>query len=163
MAARAAHRCRRPPPPQQQGCSGIYSALCTKLHATQPLARDVSTLLEGEGGFMMITLEGLGFTASYLGPLSEPPCLSQLPQRPTVSQDMALSRALGPGDMHPAPMFFHLSPSKSLWVPSGPLGPIRVPPGLMILKCFTHLATLSVCLQPAEKPDAVRATSLWFK
>ena len=27
------------------------SALCTKLHATQPLARDVSTLLEGEGGF----------------------------------------------------------------------------------------------------------------
>ena len=40
-----------PPPPQQQGCSGIYSALCTKLHATQPLARDVSTLLEGEGGY----------------------------------------------------------------------------------------------------------------
>ena len=38
------------PLPQQQGCSGIYSALCTKLHATQPLARDVSTLLEGEGG-----------------------------------------------------------------------------------------------------------------
>ena len=50
-----------PPPPQQQGCSGIYSALCTKLHATQPLARDVSTLLEGEGGFMMIALEGLCF------------------------------------------------------------------------------------------------------
>ena len=45
-----------PPPPQQQGCSG-----CTKLHATQPLARDVSTLLEGEGGFMMIALEGLCF------------------------------------------------------------------------------------------------------
>ena len=122
-----------PPPPQQQGCSGIYSALCTKLHATQALARDVSTLLEGEGGFMMIALEGLCFTASYLGLLSEPPCLSQLPQRPTVSQDMALSRALGPGDMHPAPMFFHLSPSKSSWVPPGPPGPIRVPPGLMIL------------------------------
>ena len=32
-------------------------------HATQPLARDVSTLLEGEGGFMMIALEGLCFTA----------------------------------------------------------------------------------------------------
>ena len=82
---------------------------------------------------MMIALEGLCFTASYLGLLSEPPCLSQLPQRPTVSQDMALSRALGPGDMHPAPMFFHLSPSKSSWVPPGPPGPIRVPPGLMIL------------------------------
>ena len=34
----------------------MYSALCTKLHATQPLARDVSTLLEGEGVFMMIAL-----------------------------------------------------------------------------------------------------------
>ena len=41
--------------------------LCTKLHATQPLARDVSTLLEGEGGLMMIALEGFCFTASYLG------------------------------------------------------------------------------------------------
>ena len=41
--------CATPPPPQQ-GCSGIYSALCTKLHATQPLARDVSTLLEGGRG-----------------------------------------------------------------------------------------------------------------
>ena len=81
----------------------------------------------------MIALEGLCFTAStYLGLLSAPPCLSQLTQRPTVSQDMALSRALGPGDMHSAPMFFHLSPSKSSWVPPGP-GPIRVPPGLMIL------------------------------
>ena len=121
--------CLAPPSPQQQGCSGIYSALCTKLHATQPLARDVSTLLEGEGGFMMIALEGLCFTASYLGLLSAPPCLSQLPQRPKVSQDMALSRALVPGDMHPAPMFFHLSPSKFSWVPPGPPGPIRVPPG----------------------------------
>ena len=54
---------------------------CTKLHATQPLARDVvSTLLEGEGGLMMIALEGLCFTASYLGLLSAPPCLSQLPK-----------------------------------------------------------------------------------
>ena len=78
---------------------------------------------------MMIALEGLCFTASYLGLLSAPPCLSQLPQRSTVSQDMALSRALGPGDVHPAPMFFHLSPSKSSWVPPGPPGPIRVPPG----------------------------------
>ena len=39
---------------------------------------------------------------------------------------MAL-RALGPGDVHPAPMFFHLSPSKSSWVPPGPPGPTRVP------------------------------------
>ena len=70
---------------------------------------------------MMIALEGLCFTASYLGLLSAPPCLSQLPQRPTVSQDMALSRALGPGDMHPAPMFFHLSPSRSGCHP-GPTG-----------------------------------------
>ena len=54
----------------------------------------------------MIALEGLCFTASYLGLLSAPPCLSQLPQRQTVSQDMALSRALGPGDVRPAPMFF---------------------------------------------------------
>ena len=46
--------------------SGIYSALCTKLHATQPLARDVSTLLEGERGLLMIALEGLCFSASYL-------------------------------------------------------------------------------------------------
>ena len=38
------------PFPNREGCSGIYSALCTKLHATQPLARDVSTLLEREGG-----------------------------------------------------------------------------------------------------------------
>ena len=53
------------PLPQQQGCSGIYSALCTKLHATQPLARDVSTLLKGEGGLMTIALEGLCFTASF--------------------------------------------------------------------------------------------------
>ena len=63
------------------------------------------------------------------GFISAPPCLSQLPQRSTVSQDLALSRALGPGDVHPAPMFFHLSPSKSSWVPPGPPGPIRVPPG----------------------------------
>ena len=93
--------------------------------------RVMSTLLEGEEGLMMIALEGLCFTASYLGLLSAPPCLSQLPQRSTVSQDMALSRALGPGDVHSAPMFFHLnlSPSKSSWVPPGPPGPIRVPPG----------------------------------
>ena len=50
MSIRVLHH----PLPQQQGCSGIYSALCTKLHATQPLAHDVSTLLEGEGGFVMI-------------------------------------------------------------------------------------------------------------
>ena len=88
--------------------------------------------LKGEGGLMMTPLEGLCFTASYLGLLSAPPCLSQLPQRSTVSQDMALSRALGPGDVHPALMFFHLSPSKSSWVPPGhrvPSGSHRVPPG----------------------------------
>ena len=39
-----------------EGCSGIYSALGTKLHATQPLACDVSTLLKGEAGRMMIAL-----------------------------------------------------------------------------------------------------------
>ena len=39
---------------------------------------------------MMIALEGLCFTASYLGLLSAPP-LSQLPQRSTAAQDMALS------------------------------------------------------------------------
>ena len=49
---------------------------------------------------MMIALEGFCFTASDLGLLSAPPRLAQLPQRPTISQDMALSRALGPGDMH---------------------------------------------------------------
>ena len=63
-----------------------------------------------------------------LGLLSAPPYLSQLPQRSTVSQDMALSRVLGPGDVHPAPMFFYLSPSKSSWVPPRPPGPIQVPP-----------------------------------
>ena len=71
-------------------------------------------------GLMMIALEGLCFTASYLGLLSAP---SQLPQRSTVSQDMALSRALAPGDVHPASMFFHPSPSKSSWVPPRPPGP----------------------------------------
>ena len=40
----------------------------------KPLARDVSTLLEGEGGLMMIALEGLYFAASYLGLLSALPC-----------------------------------------------------------------------------------------
>ena len=78
---------------------------------------------------MMIALEGLCFTASYLGLLSAPP-LSQLPQRSTVSQDMALSRALGPGDVHPAP---HVFPSKPIQVFVGPTrvppGPIRVPAG----------------------------------
>ena len=33
-------------------------------------------------------------------------------------------------------MFFHLSPPKSSWVLPGPPGPIRVPPGLMILYMF---------------------------
>ena len=43
---------------QQQDCSGIYSALCTKLcHVTA--CADVSTLLEGVGGLMMIALDGL--------------------------------------------------------------------------------------------------------
>ena len=43
----------------------------------------------------MIALEGLCFAAaSDLGLLPALPCLSQLPRRPTVSQDMALSRAL---------------------------------------------------------------------
>ena len=63
--------------------SGIYSALCTKLHATQPLARDVSTLLEGEGGLMMIALEGLCFTASYLGLLSAPPKINSITRHGT--------------------------------------------------------------------------------
>ena len=62
-----------PPFPQQQGCSGIYSPLLHQAacHAKR-LARDVSTLLEGEGGLMMIALEGLCFTASYSGLLSAP-------------------------------------------------------------------------------------------
>ena len=77
----------------------------------------------------MIALEGLCFTASYLGLLSAPP-LSQLPQRSTVSQDMALSRALGPGDVHPAP-------PGPIRVPPGPTrvppGPTRVQPGPIFL------------------------------
>ena len=56
-----------PPPFQQQGCSGIYSALCIKLQPRKPLARDVSHCLRGEEGLMMIALEGLCFTVSYLG------------------------------------------------------------------------------------------------
>ena len=78
------------------------------------------------------------------GFISAPPCLSQLPQRPTDQQHhktMALSRALGPGDMHPAPMFFHLS----LFVgPIGSTGSHPGPTGSHVTLNVAHLATLSV-------------------
>ena len=53
----------------------------------------------------MIALEGT-LLYGFIFRSTFEPYLSQLPQRPTESQDMALSRALGPGDTHPAPHVF---------------------------------------------------------
>ena len=79
----------------------------------------------------MIALEGLCFAASYRSTFRASMFVTVATKINSFARH-GTEWSTGPGDVHPAPMFFHQSPSKSSWsyrVHCVPSGSHRVPPG----------------------------------